>query len=322
MGAVCLARGVFGFFALIVCCGRGALAFGEGQKYLIVSSPSTSRIAYLKLPVSGAPATFGQPMKTLISTGLTFPQGIAVDQHRRKLYVADPNLGKLVSYNIQHDRDGLAVDAMSTVAEGVEVRGVAVDGLGNVFFTEEPTQRIMRVTAQMMERGQTTAETVYDGSQVSAVNAPGGIALDNFFVYWLNKASGTQVGTLIRARQQPLGNASSPGDSVTALASNAVKCYGVCLALGNIFYTDEQNNVYGVSRLASARREAVTITSDLQEPRGCAFDGDGSLYVADKKQNAVYQFPSNMQQLAPQRVVSKAADLPGAFGVAVYVRMD
>jgi len=303
----------------------GCAAFGEAQKYLIVSSPRRSRIAYLTLPASGAPANGGE-MRILTSEGLKFPQGLAVDQYRKRLFVADPNLGILAGYDLKHDREGLRVGRMWTAAKNVEVRSVAVDGLGNVFFADEPRQLIMRVAAEQLDNGDSTAEVVYDSSGTAQVSAPGGIALDNYFVYWLNKANGNQVGTVVRAPQDRrlAGNASSgasAGLEVVSLASNAVKCYGICLGLGNIFYTDENNNVYGVPRAATARHIPVTISSAFAEPRGCAFDGDGTVYVADKDQHAVFQFASNMQKLSPNRQISKAADLEGAYGVAVYVQV-
>lgn len=307
--------------ALSIFC-PGVNGFGEAQKYLFVAAPETGQVAYLKLPSPGGPAVFdGEPMRVLIGSGLQYPQGVAVDSHRKQLYVADPGLGQLVRFPLQDLRgDAVGVGSMETVASGVEVRAVAVDGLGNVFFTDEPTQRILKVTASMIEAGNTTAEVVYDGGAVKAVSAPGGIALDNFFVYWLNKASGTQVGTLVRGVHTPPGGANST-DGLVVLANNALKCYGLCLALGNIFYTDEANNLYGIQRSSTASHNPVTITSTLQEPRGCAYDGDSTVYVADKAQNAVFQFAANMNAVLPNRRLTKAADLQGAFGVAVYVRL-
>jgi len=326
----------------------GAEAFGEAQKYLIVSSPRKSRIAYLTLPESGAPATGGDTLRVLTSEGLKFPQGLAVDQYRKRLFVADPNLGYLAGYDLHHDRyGGLRVSKMWTAAKNVEVRSVAVDGLGNVFFADEPKQLIMRLSAEQLDKGDTTAEVVYDSSKMPEVSAPGGIAVDNYFVYWLNKANGDQAGTVIRAPQDPAlfmptaaavssytGNSSVPvpvpaspstapesGLSAVALASNAVKCYGICIGLGHIFYTDEAKNIYGIPRAATARHNPVTISSALAEPRGCAFDGDSTVYVADKDRHKVYQFASNMPKLTPGRPLSVAADVEGAYGVAVYVKI-
>lgn len=310
--------------AAACCLAPGAEAFGEAQKYLIVSSPRRSRIAYLTLPSSGAPADGAKQMKVLTSEGLKFPQGLAVDQYRKRLFVADPNLGFVAGYDLSHDRDGLHVGKMWTVAKNVEVRSVAVDGLGNVFFADEPRQLIMRVTADQMDKGDATATVVYDASKTPEVSAPGGIALDNYFVYWLNKANGNQVGTVVRAPQDAsLANSSAPssGLHVVSLASNAVKCYGICLGFGNIFYTDETNNIYGIPQAATARHNPVTISSALTEPRGCAFDGDGTVYVADKDQHAIFQFASNMPKLSSNRQLTRAADLEGAYGVTVYTQI-
>jgi len=256
-------------------------------------------------------------MQVLVSTGLQFPQGVAVDDYRQMLYVADPSLGKLVRYKLQASGDTLQVGKMETVASGVEVRAVAISGLkriiGLVFHRCYPTE------------GRTTPQTVYDGSALKEVSSPGGIAVDNFFVYWLNKAGGQGSGTLVRALQHPAvdlgGNVTSlvahaPG--VHKLADNADKCYGICLALGNAYFSDEFKSLYGVSRAAVARSEEVAITGSFTEPRGCAYDGDSTVYVADKTENAIYGFAANMERLMPGREMVKAAELQGAFGVTVF----
>jgi len=269
-------------------------------------------------------------MRVLLDSGLRFPQGLAVDDYRQMLYVADPSLGKLVGYKLSAVDGSLKVGKMETIADGVEVRAVAVDGIGNVWFTDEPNQRIMRVPARAIEERDTTPEIVYDGVDFQEVRSPGGIAVDNFYVYWLNKADGKKVGSLIRAPQRPPvtfieGNISNfTTDALEAqrfihrLASNADKCYGVCLALQHAFYTDDTKVVYGVSRAAVARDEEVPIASYLSEPRGCAYDGSGTIYFADKQANAIFSLPGNMKQLTHQRDMVKAAELEGAFGVTVF----
>lgn len=287
-------------------------AIGESQKYLFASSPSTGYIGYMLLPHKTAPPADKQPMHVLIDSGLSFPQGLAVDEFRHRLYVADPGLGKLVYFDISLGfGQKLDVGEMRTVAENVETRAVAVDGLGNVFFTEEPSQKIYRVAADDIDAGKTkAAQVVYAGSNTTTVSSPGGIAMDNFFVYWVNKASGNTVGTLVRG----LHSMSTP----VTLASNAPKCYGLCLAAGNVFYTDDNSNLYGISRSSTSTSTPVTISSTLKQPRGCTYDGLGTIYVADKAQNAIYYFAANMPQLLPERVLSKVADMQGPFGLAVY----
>jgi len=306
-------------FLTLHCGILGAVGFGESQKFLVVSSPATGHVAYLKLPSDGSPAlSNGQALKTLISSELVFPQGIAIDDYRGRLFVADPNKTGLVMYPISSNGDTLSVGSPKIIASNVQTRAVAVDSLGNVVFSDEPTSRIMRVSSQMISEGKTTPEVIYSGT-TAAVKSPGGVALDNYFVYWLNKAGTSQAGTLNRGLQyataRSLQNASK---GVQMLADNALKCYGVCLAGENIFYTDESAKLYGINRAATSRHMVTTVSSQLQAPRGCVHDGSGTVYVADKMQNAVFQFASNMRALEPSRPLAKAADLQGAFGLAIF----
>jgi len=297
--------------ALVAAMLPGSAAFGEAQKYLIVSAASTGHIAYLKLPSSGAPAVSdGQAMKTLIATGLVFPQGIAVDEYRQRLFVADPNQTGIVMYELSANGDTLSVGKKKTVASGVQARAVAVDGLGNIVFTDEGNSKILKVTNEMIASGQTTPTVLYSGNATS-VKTPGGVAIDNYFVYWLNKQNGTQAGTLFRGQQT-----TASASSVSMLATNP-KCYGLCIAAGNLFFTDESQNLYGINRASTSRHRTYTISSSFKEPRGCVYDGSSTVYVADKSNNAVYQFAANMDPLENQQV-TKAVNLEGAYGVAIY----
>ena len=131
-----------------------------------------------------------------------------------------------------------------------------------------------QVSAQQIEEGRTTPEralkrlnffsgrVIYTG-ETANVRSPGGllepfqgpfkglfrwrlrgVALDNYFVYWLNKAGAAEAGSLNRGLQYgtdlTLRNASL---AVQTLASNALKCYGVCLAGENVFYSDESSKL-------------------------------------------------------------------------------
>jgi len=293
--------------------------FGEAQKYLIVSSPTTHKVSYMKLPENGAPVIGGpEPMRALVSTGLLVPQGIAVDQYRKKLYVADPDLNKLVAYDLSQSGDALTVGEQQVIVDNIEARWVAVDGVGNVWVTDEGRNSLYKVPAANIESKQLPAVPikVYSGATSSQMSSPGGVLSDNYFVYWVNKASGTQVGSLIRGTTEPnitFGGAVQPE---VPLANNVMKSYGLCMGYNKIFYTDETANMFVVPRIGGTPQQ---VTNALSEPRGCAFDGDGTVYVADKNYNAVYQFASNAQEFSPSTPLTKAADFQGAFGVSVYV---
>jgi len=291
-------------------------------KYLIVSNARNGTVGYAKALGQG---NF-TPVLPLVSAGLGHPQGIAVDQKRQLLLVADSALRKVVSYGLSLDGDGnLQVDEQTPVADDVESRWVAVDGLGNVYFSDETSNRLLRVPARKVLDGDATgAEAVFPPGSPGAgggdVSAPGGVAADNFYVYWANKLDGASKGTVVR-RLDEGPNASSAaaadaGQDGGVLASNLPKAYGVCLAIDNVFYTAPDRAVYGVK---TSGGQPTAIAETLTSPRGCTWDGDGTIYVADRSAHAVFAFPGPMVSLA-QTSVTKVVDYQDAFGVAVYSR--
>lgn len=285
----------------------------EPGKYLIVSAPTLSKVVYTKLPDDVTTGPSGDP-KPLIDSGLKMPQGLAVDHKRNNLYVADPDLRKVLCYKLTFSGGNVMVSGEPSVAaQDKEVRWVAVDGTGNVFITDEANGQILRVPAEKLLRGDPTPIVVYDTTSNTHVSAPGGIAVDNFHVYWTNKAAGTEenVGSLVRGFEKPTG--SNTASSVVQLARNTPKAYGVCLSENNVFYTNSEKVVYGVKKTGSA---IATISDVFEEPRGCVWDGDGTVYVADKKLGTVSSFAGNMRNLAPSPV-SLTVKFEDAFGVAI-----
>ena len=75
-----------------------------------------------------------------------------------------------------------------------------------------------------------------------------------------------------------------------AIAKNSNKVYGVCLSQNNVFYTNTQTFLYGVKKSGGA---IATISDKLLGPRGCAWDGDGTIYVADMEGGKVDQLSAS-----------------------------
>lgn len=333
-------------------------------KYLIISNAFNGTISYVKLP--------GSEVVPLV-TGLGHPQGLAVDQKRQLLLVADSQLGRVVSYGLSLDSYGkLSVDEQTPLIEKIESRAVSVDGSGNVYATDETGNRIVRLPAQKIIMGDTAGEMLYaapghgalpspaatslaqagvtrtvaqeaylalDGApQIlggadearalgpedesssppaagAAISAPGGVATDNFYVYWTNKVDGDQVGTVVRDLAVRPNNTTKAGpQKAQVLASNAPKAYGVCIALDNVFFTGFESHVYAVK---STGGNVVTISSNFSSPRGCAWDGDSTVYVADRSANGVYAIPASQVSLT-QAKPKKVVDFTDAFGLAVF----
>lgn len=279
--------------------------------FLIISAPQYQKVSWVLL----GDDSNHRPV-TLISTGLSHPQGVAVDHKRKVLYVADPDDKVIYGYKLLIKDKDLSVDGDPFIlSNGVESRWVAVDATGHVYFSDEPENRILKVNGVAIAQGNATAaanpEVLFDGNAVAQVSRPGGVAADTFHVYWTNKELGTDVGSVVRAP----GTSSAPNaaDNVGALAKNVVKSYGVCASLGNVYFTDEEKFLYGVRKTGGPISE---VSSSLQEPRGCASDLSGTVYVADRAAGVVYSFPGDMPSVTATEL-TKAISFDDAFGLAV-----
>lgn len=278
--------------------------------FLLISTPQSGKVQYVRVPQNGDISSATK--HTLLDEGLQHPQGLAIDHKRKRLFVADPDVQKIYSYTLSVNGDTISTDGRQTiVADGSESRWVAVDGLGNVFFSNEPKSEILKITMQRMVRGSTIPEVMYSGKNLTQVNHPGGVAVDNFHVYWSNKRYGTQAGTIVKGSE--VKDPSMPSAfNIDVIAKNSPKSYGVCLALNNVFFTDSEKSIYGVKK---AGGKVVEVNNQLKKPRGCVWDGDGTVFVADREQNAIFSFKGNMG-IITQADVKKELEIEDAFGLA------
>jgi len=292
------------FLATLLC-----FSSAEDHKYLLISTPSMGKVVYINLR-----ATNTEQTKPLIDSGLSAPEGLAVEQSKKILYVADPELKAIYRYQLLVEDGELLQDGTRQVAaQNVEARWIAVDGVGNLFFTDESANTISFVSANKLRGGVPTPEILYNGATVAQVSSPGGIAADNFHIYWSNKSAGVTVGSVIRGLEDV------PNESVldmSTLAQNAMKVYGVCLSQNNVFYTNEEQYVYGVKKTGGGIGE---VSDQFVKPRGCTWDGDGTVFVADRDQNAVYSFASNMRAITAAHR-TKVVECDDAFGLAIISR--
>merc|ERR1719473_1453235 len=333
---------------------RWPLALAAATRFVLYTSPTTQQVMYWRAPAGSweDPSVRtdlgenpGRDAVALLNdaNGVKAPTGICVDQVRRGLYVTDPVERKILRYILVPVPGGkldVYPDAQ-TVITNVASRWCAVDSLGSLFFSDEGESVIYKVPASKLVdptegavaflEGQTAAGTykaepvadlsgdpifggagkLYPGDKVPSVSGPGGVAVDNFRVFWANKMEGTQVGSVVQGFEAP-----SDADRTKTLpiAKNTNKVYGVCLSASNVFFTEEKYKIHGVKKFGGA---IATINVGLHSPRGCAWDGDGTIYVADEGGDQVYSFPANQKALGPTSI-QKAFIAQRPVGVAVF----
>jgi hypothetical protein len=322
------------------------------QQYLLISSPREMKVVY-SVVTPGKAA--GSQVAPVVDSGLLGPEGIAVDRVRGILYIADPPSQKIFSYQLRVTDGMLVSDGKQvTIVEGQEVVWVSVDSHGNLYYTTALTNEVLMVERPVLSKIQSDeilASSLKTESQHAAdvakelaatklleqenlptprptikptihvlyskmegedsASAPAGIAADGINVYWGNGASGTTLGSLITGSRHP-----ADGQAVIKLATNTNTAYGVTTSSNAVFYTDKTQFVYGVKKAGGTPEK---MTTQLQSPRGLAWDGDGTVFVADQAGSIVYSFPSG--RIAPAGL-SRTTALHDAFGLAIISKDD
>mmetsp|Transcript_15672 Transcript_15672/g.37766 ORF Transcript_15672/g.37766 Transcript_15672/m.37766 type:complete len:333 (-) Transcript_15672:125-1123(-) len=297
-----------------------AAYFEDDVSYLVMSSPERGRISFLRIE-GGNPTGEAEP---IVDAGLQSPFGLAIDQGKSVLYVADPQAEKIFSIPFRATRGRLEMAGTPSVAVANTVaRWVAVDHLGNLYYTEEnPNNAIFKVQSAALDRHLRGSQLkLHDGAVASGVSQPGGINSDGFYVYWGNKDSGKERGSVVRGNARQVNTAVEVDRNLAPMSKSSDTVYGVCTTADNLFYSDSDGVVWGVKKTGGRDAE---VSGDLLRPRSCAWDGDGTVYVADmgvengvgQKGGAIYAFPGSMRSIGPQRM-TKMVDFENAFGLAL-----
>mmetsp|Transcript_44561 Transcript_44561/g.102898 ORF Transcript_44561/g.102898 Transcript_44561/m.102898 type:complete len:391 (-) Transcript_44561:20-1192(-) len=325
----------------------------EANRFLIMSAMDDSNVYYSMLPVFSGLARSGghHPMmevRVLIDgqasacnasglanycgssadLGLQNVGGIAVEQQSggAVLYVSDLEAGNVYGYDLWASGSFLHVGRQRRVAESVASSGLklSVDKYGALYYTGTQAGQVGRIDTRSDAN---YTEVLYDVNTDAVVSSPGGVAVDNFFVYWANEADGESAGSIVKGMERPEEvaaftegeNASSGTSSNTtypiALVSNIPTVQGLCLARDNLFYTDANGPLYGIK---SAGGGTVTSVYNFSSPRGCAYDTEGTLYVADSAANAVFTLPANFMTLRSVSSVTEVANLTAVNQLAVF----
>lgn len=330
-------------------------------QYLLVSSPSTGNIYYVRLPslhtqslpiedrypepghllIDGETRCVGYGCREDDDVGLKSPHGLAVHEgeslSQATLFVSDPEALSIYAYTLMRSQfGGLTATGQHKILQNVDTKALAVDAFGNLFYTVTESGEVNMLTTDYLAKaaeawatGSTLPEpevvALYGASSKgeagAAVARPAGIASDNFFVYWANQGGDEATGTVVKAPDSIGEDPAQFADALQALAANSDSvnfedvASNVCLARDTAFFTGDTHSLWAVKTSGSLIAE---VAKNFSKPKGCVYDRQGSLYVADEADGVVYSLAANFNALRAVRYTTRTAVVPGADQIAIF----
>jgi DNA-binding beta-propeller fold protein YncE len=256
----------------------GASASGTGSttiQFTFDANPSASlrsgtfTIATQTLTVTQAGTTYvlARPLTSLVSTGLSDPEAVAVDAFGN-VYLADNGLGQVKEW----------VQSTNTVTTLVStgligVTGIAVDGAGNVYISDNTHNAIK-------EWVKSTGAVVT--LLATGLNAPTGIAVDLSGNVYIADFSSKSVKEWIAA-----------SNSLTTLVSTGLSApVGVAVDVaGNVYISDNGN--LAIDKWTAATKTVSALVTGLATTFRDAVDGSGNVYISDHNAGTVREYVAN-----------------------------
>ena len=195
------------------------------------------------------------PLLTLVSSGLSTPDGIAVDGSGN-VYIADNG------NNAVKEWSAATQQVTSLVSSGLHSpKGLAVDGSGNVYVADSLNNAIKEWSAATQQVSTLAS---------SGLTAPTGLAVDAFGnVYFADSTSAIKEWT------------AATRQLTTLVPSGLLNPWGVSVDVsGNVYIADTQHNAIKEWSVSTGQVSALE-SSGLSSPNGLAVDGSGNLYLAD-----------------------------------------
>jgi len=315
----------------LLACHLGYCYQHAATDFVIVSQPRLGAVVYTVVDALNHRAKVGET-RSLVSRGLREPYGIALDKRRERLFVADAKHRKVFMYHFTYMDNALYTDERQhVVVQGMTPRWVTVDDRGTLFCSDEARNRIVEVSAEDLEHAAQIASTrtlaaprvLYSADSVSVIDRPGGVVAAGDRIFWANKERGRLIGSVLGApaessrhvRGAKYSSDASVRTAMAVLGHDVDKVYGICATQNTIFYTGASTYVYAARR--DGPEKTARISDALEVPRGCAWDGDGTIFVADKGGNAVWVLPSSLHRLGIVKA-SKVFEVEDPYGVAVF----
>jgi sugar lactone lactonase YvrE len=310
----------------------------DGNGILFIASPGNRVI--LKVTADGTVTTFAGAMYEgsavdgpIGSARFSAPIGLARDD-QGNFFVSDLNslrkisAGGLVTTLAGRLAGSPSVDGTGGLARFDRPRGVAVDGGGNLFVSDNQNCTIRKITARGVVTtvaGLAGSRGFVDGTGSAArFLGPGALAVDRSGTLFVTDAHSIRRITP-DGRVTTLAGASGDAGSTDGTGS-AARFFGPAgLAVdgsGNLWVADDGNSTIRkispsgeVTTFAGAAgrsdsRDGVGGAARFSRPMGVAIDRDGNLIVAD--QGVSYA----IRKISPEGVVTTLAGAFGQSGIA------
>jgi len=318
------------------------------KQYLLTSSKSEGKIAWCEL--KNFRWTLGQSF-TLIDSGLVEPAGIAFDPLLGNLYVADPGASSVYGYRLALvQRKLTTVGTRITILTNRSVDWISIDpGDNGILFSDRNSNTINKISAATVNElafGEIESEflpivpisevvkesnpksvkprivEIYNANSSQHLTSPSAVLSDGMHLFWLNSAPNSQSGELVQALGIPKAN-TTVAQTAPVVGSTGFVPNALALSRTYMFWSGE-NPSDGTNSIFATRKAGghyvYKMRARLGRPRGLAWDGDNTLFVADEVGGQIFSMPVGRVQLDPP--LTKAMSLPGAFGVAVVFDSD
>jgi uncharacterized protein (TIGR03437 family) len=228
------------------------------------------------------------PVFTLLSSGLSFFLGVAVDG-LGNVYIADTSLNSVQKWTA-------ATQQTSTlVASGLNgPTGVAVDRFGNVYIADQSNNAVKKWNPATRQLSTLVS---------SGLAWPSGVAVDSAGNVYIADSSNHAIKEWNATTQQ-----------VSTLVSSGLAFpFGVAVDVaGNVYIADRDNNAI-YEWIAATGQLTTRVSSGLHAPVGAAVDGSGNVYFVNRDNNAIYEWVAATQQVA----TLASTGLTSPMGVAV-----
>ena len=214
----------------------------------------------------------GSNIEDLITTGLIYPEGIALDLTGRKMYWTDGGTDKIQRANLDGSNiEDLISTGLTSSPTGPE--GIALDVAGGkIYWTDFSTGKIQRANLNGSNVEDLITGLVYP--QSIALDIPGGK------MYWAHDSP------------DKIQRANLDGSNIEDLVTTGLEGpQGIALDLskGKMYWADEHTHKIQRANLDGSNIEdLITATTGLRGPRSITLDlTEGKIYWADRSRRKI-----------------------------------